>query len=211
MLRFIENNWLDMLLVIVGLSAFGVYFWQKNDEKRIAATLIKEQIDIIEERVLYLKNDHQLGNISVYHSKIILQENLWERYKHLLVKKLQKSDVEIIQKFFDCAEQIEHARSDIVHTINHSWEHKSQIEHQIIGEVVQTEIEKQLHDKDREKAKIEIDLKKIEAFRQFYRPLDLVFTPDISIKALIKYLNDFSLLSGTTAYRIIQSLSYDNR
>jgi len=166
MLRFIENNWLDMLLVIVGLSAFGVYFWQKNDEKRIAATLIKEQIDIIEERVLYFKNDHQLGNISVYHSKIILQENLWERYKHLLVKKLQKSDVEIIQKFFDCAEQIEHARSDIVHTINHSWEHKSQIEHQIIGEVVQTEIEKQLHDKDREKAKIEIDLKKIEAFRQ---------------------------------------------
>lgn len=211
MLSFISNNWLNILLVIVGLSAFGVYFWQKKDEKRVAATLIKGQIDVIEERVLALKNDHQLGNISVYHSKTILQENSWERYKHLLIKNLQKTDVEILQRFFDSAEQIEHARSDIIQTITHSWEHKSQVEHQIVGEIFQTAIDKKLADKAGVKAQIEIDMNQVEAFRQIFRPLDLVFTPDISISALVKYLNDFNMLSGTTAYRTIQSWSYDKK
>ena len=75
MLGFIATNWVNMLLVIVGLSAFVIYFWQKRDKKRTAATLVKGQIDLIEERVRSLKNDHQLGNIAVYHSKTILQEN----------------------------------------------------------------------------------------------------------------------------------------
>ena len=69
------KDWSNLLLVCVGLSAFGVYYWQKRDEKRAAATLVKGQIDLIEERVRALKDDHQLGNISVYHSKIILSKN----------------------------------------------------------------------------------------------------------------------------------------
>lgn len=103
----ILKEWSDLLLIAVGLSAFGVYYWQKRDEKRSAATLIKGQIDLIEERIYALKSDHQLGNISIYHSKAILQENLWEKYKHLFIKRLQKSDAELIQKFYDSAEQIE--------------------------------------------------------------------------------------------------------
>lgn len=84
----ILKEWSDLLLIAVGLSAFGVYYWQKRDEKRSAATLIKGQIDLIEERIYALKSDHQLGNISIYHSKAILQENLWEKYKHLFIKRL---------------------------------------------------------------------------------------------------------------------------
>lgn len=215
MLNFISTNWVNMLLVIVGLSAFVIYFWQKRDKKRTAATLVKGQIDLIEERVRSLKNDHQLGNIAVYHSKIILQENLWEKYKHLLIKNLQKTDAAIIQKFFDSAEQIEHARSDIIQTITHSWEHKSLAEHQVIANIIQKEIDKQLSTsgKPNEKGEIQIQVEtnKFEVFRQVYRPLDLVFTPDIAISALIKHLNDFDMLSGTTAYKMIQDWSYDNK
>lgn len=158
-----------------------------------------------------MKSDHQLGNISVYHSKIILQENLWEKYKHLLIKNLQKSDAEIIQKFFDSAERIEHARSDIVQTMTRSWEHKSLVEHQIVGNTIQMEIDKKMSGKPDEKGQFEIPMNKVDGFRQVYRPLDLVFTPDIAISALVKHLTDFDTLSGTTAYKMIQSWSYDNK
>ena len=215
MLSFFQNNLIDILLILVGLSAFGVYFKQKRDEVRTAATLVKGQIDLIEERVGVLKNDHQLGNIAVYHSKIIMQENLWEKYKHLLVKKLQKSDVAIIQKFFDNAEQVEHARSDIIQTMMNSWQHKSAVEHQIVGDIVQTEIDNCLSEVGERgqgmNFQFQIDMSKVDAFRRVYRPLDIVFTPDIAISALVKHLNSFDMLSGTTAYQTILNWSYDNK
>jgi len=211
MLDFIKINWVNMLLVIVGLSAFVIYFWQKRDEKRAAATLVKEQIDSIEDRVRALKNDHQLGNISVYHSKVIIQENLWEKHKHLLIKSLQRADAEAIQRFFDSAEQIEHARSDIIRTMTHAWEHKSLVGHQIIGQLIKAEVDKKVNTPPGKKEEIQIEMNKVEVFQQVYGPLDLIFTPDIAIKTLVKYLNDFDVLTGTTAYKVIQSWSYDNK
>ena len=51
---FLEENWLNLLLVLVGLSAFVTYFWQKRDSKRAAATLLKSQIDSVEKSILQL-------------------------------------------------------------------------------------------------------------------------------------------------------------
>jgi hypothetical protein len=207
------KEWSNLLLVLVGLSAFGVYYWQKRDERRAAATLVKGQIDLIEERVCALKNDNQLGNVSVYHSKIIIQENLWEKYKHLLIKHLPKSDAAIIQKFFDSAERIEYVRSDIIRTMTNSWEHRSLAEHQIIGNIVQSTIHQSLPTlpKSGDEIKIQVETNEVDFFRQLYRSLELGYTPDIAINALVKYLSDFEMLSGTTAYNKIRSWSYDNR
>lgn len=202
------KDWSNLLLVGVGLSAFVVYYLQKRDEIRIAATLVQGQIDLVQQRVLALKNDHQLGIISVYHSQIILQENLWEKYKHLLIKKIQKSDAEIIQRFFDSAEQIERARSDMIQTLSCAWEHKSLVEHQIVGEYIKADVDKKIKTPSDNAEKVQVETCTYEAFRKAYRPLELVFTPDIVRNALVKHLNDFNLLSGTTAYQKIQQYSY---
>lgn len=199
MLNFIETNWVNMLLVIVGLSAFVIYFWQKRDEKRAAATLVKGQIDLIEERVHDLKSDHQLGNISVYHSKVILQENLWEKYKHLFIKNLQKSDAEIIQRFFDSAEQIESARSDIVKLLKLAWEQKEAVHIETVGQIM------------RGSQSLEQALPEIQLFQNLYGPFDIGYVPDMVTNSLVKYLNDMNMLSGTTAYQKIQNWSYDKR
>lgn len=208
MLNFLLNNWVNLLLVLVGLSAFGVYFWQKNDEKRTAATLVKGQIDVIEERVGILKNDHQLGSVAVYHSRTILQENLWEKYKHQLIKELSKNDADIIQSFFDNAEQIEHARSDIIITIKNAWKHKSLVEHQKVAEYMKSEIDSRAKPKDGT-TEIQVDTSKIELFKQLFFQTDLVFTPEIAINALVKHLSSFDMLSGTVAYAKIQKMSYE--
>ena len=132
MLNYLLINLADILLVVVGLSAFGVYFWQKHDEKRTAATLLKSQINSIEKNITVLREDHRLGNRSVYHAKKILNDNLWEKYKHLFVKILDQSEIELIQRFFDNAEQIERSRLDILRTITTSWEHQSLIQHKFV-------------------------------------------------------------------------------
>lgn len=136
MVDLLRNNWTDLLLIVVGLSAFAIYIWQKNDQRSAAATLVKEQIDTIERNVSVLKNDPNLGSVSVYHSKNVLIGNHWEDQKHLLVKKLSHSEIETIQRFFDNAMQIENARIDIIKVINNDWVNKSQAGCQIVADIV---------------------------------------------------------------------------
>ena len=126
---FIVEHWVDLLLCVVGLSTLAVYFFRKRDELYSAGTLITGQIMLVEKCVAVLKDDYQLGNIAVYHSKPVIKENMWERYKHLFVKKLTAAEYEMVQQFFDHAEQLERARTDIVSTITNGWKDKSTVEH----------------------------------------------------------------------------------
>lgn len=189
--EWLGNNWLDLLLVLVGASAFGVYFWQKKTEEKAAATLILCQIDTIEKNVDILKNDPELSNLSVFHSQVIINENMWEKYKHLFVKTLDSSEYNFIQNFFDQAVLIERARSEIIGTIEVAWHDKSTVEHTMIGEML------------RDNPNLSLDV--IINFQSRFRPLDIVFTPDIAIKSLIHNLKVFNKLSGTTAYTKIKN------
>lgn len=194
---FLLNNWPDLLLILVGLSAFAVYIWQKKDQRSAAATLVKEQIDTVERNVSVLKNDLRLGSISVYHSKNILIGNHWESQKHLLVKNFSHSEIEAIQRFFDNATQIQNARIDIIKVINNDWANKSQAGCQIIADIV---------------AKGGDDAEISRVFTQFMQKYSAVspeFVPDIIIDALMKNLQNFEFISGTTAYAKIQKLSYE--
>ena len=192
MFDFIVDNWSDLLLSFVGLSALFVYFMQKRDEVRSAATLILGQIDSIERSVAALKDDYQLGNVAVYHSKPIIRGNTWEQYKHLFAKGLSRSEYDMVQHFFDHTEQLERARLDIISTITTGWKDKSSTEHKVVADM----IVHQTPDTE------------FLAFQSQFRPLELVFTPDIVINSLTKSLSNFAPLSGTTAYQKIHKHSY---
>lgn len=196
MIKIIMDNWSELLVSLVGLSAFVIFFLEKNDKKHSAATLVIGQIDLIEKRVMSLKEEQQLGNIAIYHSKPIIKgQNMWEEYKHLFVKKLSRSEYDNLQQFFDNAEQLERARQEILTTIANAWSYKSEIEQQNVAQyIVLAE----------ENPKVPM-----ADFQRIYRALDLVFTPDIVIASLTKNLNNFKCLSGSTAYQKIQKYSYN--
>ena len=197
MWNYLQNNLTDLLLVLVGLSAFVVYAFQQKNQRSTAATLVKEQIDTIERNVSALKNDPNLNNISIYHSKNILIGNHWEEQKYLLVKKLSQSELETIQRFFDNAMQIENARIDIIKVINNDWANKSQAGCQIVANIV---------DRGGDDAEI---MQIFKLFMQQYGILSPEFVPDIIINALTRNLQNFEFISGTTAYARIQKLSYE--
>lgn len=196
------RDWADVFLIAVGLSAMIVYIFQKRDKKRSAATLILGQIDSIEEKIGILKNGHQLNNVVVYHSKTIISENTWEKYKHLFAKELSQSEHRMIQNFFDTAEQLERTRADIVMVIKNAWADKSSVEHQIIGEMIKNDVLTTSMPNEMRSSK------EMNLFQDRYKPLDLVFTPDIAINSFVNNLNNFTMLSGTTAYEKIQHYSF---
>ena len=193
MFDFLFEHWVDLLLIVVGLSALVVYWFQKHDAFYSAGTLIIGQIMLIEKNITALKETHLLNNVVIYHSKPIIRENMWEKYKHLFVKKLNQSEYEMVQQFFDHTEQLERARLDIVSTITNGWRDKSSVEHNVVAHMIREEANPQ----------------EIEGFRGNFRPKDLVFTPDVTINALMKGLETFSKLTGTTAYSKIHKRSYD--
>lgn len=205
MLDFIANNWLDLLLVFMGLSAFITYYWQKKDSKRAAATLLKSQIDGIEKVIIQLKNDHDLGNQSVYNSGKIISENLWEKYKHLFVKKLSQSEIEIIQRFFDNAELIERTRVDITRSMMLAWEQHGELQHNMACMFMA----KEAFLDNRDLGDIDIDYDNWMEFEDRLNGLDFSYTPKMVIKFLIRALDNFTNLTGTTAYEKIQKISFD--
>lgn len=196
---FIVTNWLNILLVLVGLSAFGVYFAQKRDQMRSAATLLKGQIDNIEKSVTLLYNDSDLGNASVYKLKVILQENMWEKYRHLFVKKMTKSEIDLVQSFFDSAEQIEKARKDIVNTIKYAWISKTLVGNYHFSNYANEALGK-VTDQHQQK---------YAQFREKFDPFSTEFTPQILVQTITESMVHFKNLSGTTIYGKLEKWAYD--
>lgn len=117
-------NWLDVLLVIVGTSAFVTYYCEIKRERKAAATIILNQLDGIDKAVLQLKKEKQLGTIAVYKSKTIVSENYWNKYRHLLIRKLSPIQILRIENFYSQAEEIEKSRVSVLNEIASTFDNK---------------------------------------------------------------------------------------
>lgn len=186
----------DLLLVIGGLSAFVLYFVKKKEEKKMAATLIVGQIDSIDKQISLLREEGGINDVKIFKTKPILKENMWEKYRHLFVKELCGSEQELIQIYFEHVEQLEKTRVDIVNNIYAAWENKSTVEHQIVGEAMYQSIQNGN------------SLEKLELFRQRFRSYELLFLPTIAFDSFVGGINNFYMLSGTTAYMKLHKKSY---
>ena len=198
MLEFILCNWLDLLLTLVGLSAFAVYYIEKHDKMRTAATLIINQIDEIDEQISALKHEPQLNGNVIYNVKTILDQNAWEEYKHLFAKLLDKSEYELIQKFFDNAERVERVRNEFVDMIVTAWHDKSSVTNQVIADLI-----------IKHKDNLQLMDREINEFKDYFGRIETGFTADISLQSLTVGLNNYYPLGGTTAYKKLKKYSFN--
>lgn len=89
MIRFIANNWVNMLLVIVGTFALIVYKLQERRKRIDAASLIILQIDEVQEKLREISTyivDGKLNETAFYESLPLMEENYWDKYKHYFVR-----------------------------------------------------------------------------------------------------------------------------
>ena len=109
-IQFISANLLDILLVVVGASAFAVYKLQERRKISDAASLIVLQVNDLQERLReiqsYIDNDGVLNDTAFYESQIIFTENYWDKYKHYFVRKIDSESFRLFNDFYDCASEV---------------------------------------------------------------------------------------------------------
>lgn len=192
--QILLDNWSDLGLIAVGTVALIVYKLQKRDQMKSAATLLKSQIDLIEDVVKELKSFDEVNNRRVYQTRVILSKNYWEESRFLLIKKLGADHVELLEEFYSQAEQLEKSRAAICHELVAAWEHK---------DMVLQEKLYQLHGITNAEEAVEFH-KNI----QNYIKDDNLFNPGVPTDLFKQYIKNFRFLSGTSAYDKLSKISY---
>lgn len=107
--EFLITHWLDLLLVVVGASAFITYILQERRKISEAATLVISQIEDIKKRMEEIDSyivDGQLNEGAFYESQMLYKTDYWGKYKHYFVKKMDAFSVSTFDEFYNCAEEI---------------------------------------------------------------------------------------------------------
>lgn len=104
LLDFWIKEWDNILLILTGFLAFAVYFLQKKAEKRNAAILVLSQINELKEKiskVTEIISGNQLNLTEIYETLDILNDNQWNKYKHLFASKIDSNSIRIIDRFYE--------------------------------------------------------------------------------------------------------------
>lgn len=97
-LGFLNSN-LGFVTVAVGLIAWVIYWKQKRDNKRDAATLILQEIRYAEQQI---RNARTFGSLYFFGDKL-LPTNSWHKNINLFVNDLEPTGIDLISKFYSCA------------------------------------------------------------------------------------------------------------
>lgn len=106
---FISGNLLDILLVIVGASAFVIYWLQERRKISEAASLIIMQVEDLQKRIPEINSfivDGKLNDGAFYESQLLLKTDYWNEYKHYFVRKIDSFSFSLFDSFYDCASEI---------------------------------------------------------------------------------------------------------
>ena len=106
---FISTNWLDILLVIVGASAFFIYWAQERRKVSEAAALIVMQVEDLLKRIREIGSYISEGNLNdtaFYESQILFKTDYWNQYKHYFIRKLDSFSFNTFDEFYNCVAEI---------------------------------------------------------------------------------------------------------
>ena len=107
--EFISTNWLDILLVVVGASAFFIYWAQERRKVSEAASLIVMQVEDLQKRMREIGSFISEGNLNdtaFYESQILFKTDYWDQYKHYFIRKLDSFSFNTFDEFYNCAAEI---------------------------------------------------------------------------------------------------------
>ena len=185
---------INLLVMIAGCSAIPIYFWQKHDKVKTAATIVLTQIDSVESIIKEWRCQSLLTKEVIYRSKCILDSDSWSTAKYLLARKLGASNTQLVDEFFTQAECLEKSRQAISHGLVVAWEHKDLLLQKKLAETVGMKTDERK--------------KELEQFDEQFEQCPRIFDPQLPVQILNKNLAQFKCLTGTTAYEKLSKISY---
>lgn len=199
---FWESNLFQTLVMIITVFVTGIiYVLNKRSTLQAAATILKLQIKDIEENIEVLKAEAIVGNSlseqPLYYSKIIFEENKWEKYSHMFANKLSASDFETIDNFFKVAQEIKtqqvYIKMKIQESVNLKCFHYYQQQYNRINQTVL----------DKNENKEQLCIMDLQYTKQLYNNSSFHIETWIPIEfryGLEKGLNRYQKLSGSQAF-----------
>ncbi len=199
----------NILLVFVGSWAIIAYYLNiKNQRKEVAITLVL-QIDEIRENMIAVKktlspDPNKLDEQAMFETDHIMIENSWNKYKHLLVKKIGASDSATLFKFYRCVESIALQQNNIKNfsmqsLINNSVLYKQQYAQVYVQLYMQqTNENTEATDHSRKQMAYEIGQQCLAPVT--YMPSQFIFT-------LKKYLSEYDGISIEYAYAKLRKIA----
>lgn len=110
MINFLEENWVNILLIIVGSFALAIYLLQERNKKIEAASLIVLQIDEFQERLIEISSfivGEQLNETAFYESLPLMDTDYWNKYKHYFVRKMDATSFTTLNKLYEYVAEIQ--------------------------------------------------------------------------------------------------------
>lgn len=107
--NFISENWIDILLVIVGASAFIIYWVQERRKISEAASLIVLQVEELQTSIAEVGSyisEGKLNDGAFYESQMLFKTDYWDKHKHYFVRKMDSFSFRMFDEFYNCASEI---------------------------------------------------------------------------------------------------------
>ena len=127
--------------------------------------------------------------VGIYNSTQILEVNYWNKYKHLIMKELDQTDIKLLDEFYYNATQMECARKELADDLAKNWSYKAQ--------ALQNERLKLFKDNPKD----------VSYFKNFYED-KFTFMPNVPAQKLSKYLNLYKPIISSATYKDLIKYSY---
>lgn len=103
---FLIKNWSNLSLIVVGCSAFFIYWIKERRKCSEAASLIIMQVEELHKRIREMKTyiiEGQLHATAFYDSQLLFKTDYWDKYKFYFIKKLDPFNFNMFNEFYSCA------------------------------------------------------------------------------------------------------------
>lgn len=94
------QTWVTAIITfLVGLGAFGVYMWQKRDQKKTAARIILIEIENAESQLKIVKDSPKAEALP--ENTRLMPTASWEKYRHLFARMFTPREWDTISDFYN--------------------------------------------------------------------------------------------------------------
>lgn len=186
-MEFLNSSLFNALItLIVGCTAFILYYKKINDNKQTIAKIIWLEVKATEERIDDIKRNSLNNN-----TKPILRNNSWLENQHYIISEFDSDEIKILTDFYNTAENIESLRQQIINSHIETMNSKAA--------AVQNELMSMI--------KQDVDLNEIEKFSKNYNDIGHVFIPNEPVRLAKIELENIRYITGSTAGSKLKNIS----
>lgn len=212
LIAFLGNNHneleiiIQFVVVVVTFAAVCIYWRQKNEERKTASLLILNQIDDSEKIIGQLKRPENQDNRVLYKLPDLISENYWEKYKVLLIRYLNNSEIESLDRYYANIILIQKGKDRVIGDLKENWRCRSDIYNTLLKEFIELKVQSRRNAQQREYYEKKIAEK--EEIMQDYWSEDTIFRAGVGPDMIQEGLSCFQTVKGTSVYCKLERKSY---